>query len=137
MRNQTWHFRHHLGAADQITLAPVYTVNNGLMVRLATLKSMGFAILPEGIVNADLKDGTLVRLLPDYAIDDPDIKVSIVYPGRQYLPAKTRFFVDYALDYLGRKFANSPAGPDDIIRTPVSSLKSMPTAASAVPVTAN
>src|SRR6478752_3572554 len=27
MRSPTWHFRHRQGASDQITLAPVYTVN--------------------------------------------------------------------------------------------------------------
>ncbi|EKS68581.1 MULTISPECIES: LysR family transcriptional regulator [Caballeronia] len=117
MRSQTWHFRHRHGAADQVTLAPVYTVNNALMVRLATLKSMGFSILPEGIVRADIESGTLVRLLDGYSIDDPDMKVSIVYPGRQYLPAKTRFFIEYALDYLGREFtAQGGTRPDEIIR---------------------
>lgn len=119
IRSASWHFRHRLGSADQVTLAPVYTVNSALMVRLATLKSMGFSILPEGIVHADLRDGTLVRLLPEYSIDDPDMKVSIVYPGRQYLPAKTRFFIDYALDYLNREFASPSGHPDDIIRSPI------------------
>ncbi|MDR5756168.1 LysR family transcriptional regulator [Caballeronia sp. LZ035] len=141
MRNLTWHFRHHLGAADQITLTPVYTVNNGLMVRLGTLKGIGFAILPEGIVNADLKEGTLVRLLPDYAIDDPDIKMSIVYPGRQYLPAKTRFFVDYALDYLSQRFATATSIPDEGFRAPHMAVKPVPASASvsvnAVPAAAN
>jgi DNA-binding transcriptional LysR family regulator len=140
MRNLTWHFRHHLGAADQITLTPVYTVNNGLMVRLGTLKGIGFSILPEGIVSADLKEGTLVRLLPDYAIDDPDIKMSIVYPGRQYLPAKTRFFVDYALDYLTQRFSASASNgshPDEVFRTPLPALKPVPAAEHGVPAAAN
>ena len=136
MRSQTWHFRHRHGAADQITLAPVYSVNNGLMVRLATLKSMGFSILPEGIVQADLKEGTLVRLLPEYSIDDPDMKVSIVYPGRQYLPAKTRFFIDYALNYLSREFATGTAQPDSIIRSPMPALMPL-SKTSVMPATAN
>ena len=100
MRSATWHFRHRQGSSDQLTLTPVYTVNNALMVRLATLAGMGFSILPEGLVAADLEAGTLERILPDYTIDDPDMKVSIVYPGRQYLPAKTRLFIDYALEKL-------------------------------------
>jgi DNA-binding transcriptional LysR family regulator len=102
MRSATWHFRHRTnGSADQVTLAPVYTVNSALMVRLGTLAHMGISIIPEGIVAADLEDGSLVRVLGDYAIDDPDVKVSIVYPGRQYLPAKTRAFIDYTLEHMG------------------------------------
>jgi DNA-binding transcriptional LysR family regulator len=135
MRSQTWHFRHRHGSADQVALAPVYTVNSALMVRLATLKGMGFSILPEGIVRADLEAGALVQLLDDYSIDDPDMKVSIVYPGRQYLPAKTRTFIDYALDYLGREFAAQGRG-EEVLRPgmpPVLPIQAMRGA----PVTAN
>ena len=105
----------------------MYTVNNGLMVRLATLKSMGFSILPEGIVRADLEEGTLVRLLDGYSIDDPDMKISIVYPGRQYLPAKTRFFIDYALDYLGREFAARGMRSEETLRPPMQSVMPLQT----------
>lgn len=115
MRSSTWHFRHSHGSADQITLAPVYTVNSALMVRLATLAGMGFSILPEGLVSADLESGALVRVLPDHSIDDPEMKVSIVYPGRQYLPAKTRFFIDYTLERLGQQVTGGAERPDMIL----------------------
>jgi DNA-binding transcriptional LysR family regulator len=115
MRSCTWHFRHSHGSADQITLAPVYTVNSALMVRLATLAGMGFSILPEGLVSADLESGALVRVLPDHSIDDPEMKVSIVYPGRQYLPAKTRFFIDYTLERLGQQVTGGAERPDMIL----------------------
>jgi DNA-binding transcriptional LysR family regulator len=114
IRSSTWHFRHHLGDSDQITLAPVYTVNNALMVRLATLNGMGMSILPEGIVSADIADGSLMRLLPEHSIDDPDMKVSIVYPGRQYLPAKTRFFIDYALEKLAPEVKTGLQTPESL-----------------------
>ncbi|SAL61844.1 LysR family transcriptional regulator [Caballeronia telluris] len=115
IRSSTWHFRHRHGASDQVTLAPVYTVNNALMVRLATLAGMGFSVLPEGLVRADLDAGTLVRVLPDYAIDDPDMKVSVVYPGRQYLPAKTRFFIDYTLAKLAPQVNGGVERPDAVL----------------------
>ena len=65
IRSQTWNFRHHRGAVDKVTLAPVYSVNNWFLARLATLHNMGFAILPRGVVQADLDGGILVRVLPD------------------------------------------------------------------------
>jgi DNA-binding transcriptional LysR family regulator len=116
MRSSSWHFRHKQGASDQVTLSPVYSVNSALMVRLATMRGMGFSILPEGIVANDIKDGTLVRLLPEYSIDDPDMKLSIVYPGRQYLPAKTRFFIDYALERLTQEVSAAAGKIDEIYR---------------------
>ncbi|KND58612.1 Transcriptional regulator [Candidatus Burkholderia verschuerenii] len=118
IRSSSWHFRHKHGSSDQVTLTPVYSVNSALMVRLATLRDMGVSILPEGIVAGDLKDGTLVRLLPEYSIDDPEMKVSIVYPGRQYLPAKTRFFIDYALEKLTQEINTAAAKPDEVFRQP-------------------
>lgn len=116
IRSSSWHFRHKLGSSDQVNLTPVYSVNSALMVLLATLRDMGFSILPEGIVANDIKDGTLVRLLPDYAVNDPEMKVSIVYPGRQYLPAKTHFFIDYALERLTREINSAGLKPDEIFR---------------------
>ncbi|VXB61693.1 LysR family transcriptional regulator [Burkholderia sp. 8Y] len=116
IRSSSWHFRHQLGSSEQVTLSAVYSVNSALMVRLASLRNMGFSILPEGIVAGDIKDGTLVRLLPDYSVDDPEMKLSIVYPGRQYLPAKTRFFIDYALERLTKEVNGGNNRPDDIYR---------------------
>ncbi|WP_244140043.1 substrate binding domain-containing protein [Caballeronia sp. BCC1704] len=116
IRSSSWHFRHRLGTSEQVTLSAVYSVNSALMVRLATLRGMGFSILPEGIVSQDINDGTLVRLLPDYSVDDPEMKLSIVYPGRQYLPAKTRFFTDYALERLTKEVNAANTRPDDIYR---------------------
>ncbi|WP_350030135.1 LysR family transcriptional regulator [Caballeronia sp. GAWG1-1] len=126
IRSSSWHFRHRHGAADQVALAPVYSVNSALMVRLATMRDMGFSILPEGIVNRDIADGTLVRLLPEYTIDDPEMKVSIVYPGRQYLPAKTRFFIDYALERLTQEVTSASSKPDEIYRPTPPAFKPAP-----------
>ena len=62
--------------------------------------------------------GSLVRLLPDYSVEDPEMKLSIVYPGRQYLPAKTRFFIDYALERLTKEINSGNTRPDEMFRQP-------------------
>ena len=43
------------------------------------------------------------------------MKVSVVYPGRQYLPAKTRLFIDYTLEKLGPQVKNGIERPDEIL----------------------
>ncbi|MEX3823618.1 LysR substrate-binding domain-containing protein, partial [Paraburkholderia sp. BR14262] len=92
----------------QVTLQPGYAVNNMLMVRLAALAGMGVAVVPAPLVADDFTAGTLRRLLPDYDIDDPDARMSIVYPSRQYLPAKTRRFVDYTVEHFELARHGSP-----------------------------
>jgi DNA-binding transcriptional LysR family regulator len=96
-REAAWGFRHRDGSSQSVKLEPSYSVNNALMVRQAALAGMGPAIVPQDVAAADLKEGTLVRLIPDYSIDDPEVSMSIVYPSRKYLAAKTRLFVEYVL----------------------------------------
>ncbi|MDE1141972.1 MAG: LysR family transcriptional regulator [Paraburkholderia tropica] len=99
-RSATWRFAKAGERAQPVTLQPAYAVNNMLMVRLAALAGMGVAIVPAPLVADDFAAGTLRRLLPDYEIDAPEARMSIVYPSRQYLPAKTRRFVDHAVEHF-------------------------------------
>jgi len=99
-QSATWRFSRAGERAQPVTLQPAYAVNNMLMVRLAALAGMGIAILPAPLVAEDFAAGTLRRLLPDYEIEDPDARLSIVYPGRRHLPAKTRHFIDYAIEHF-------------------------------------
>lgn len=107
----TWQFARPGEHTQQVTLQSAYAVNSMLMVRLAALAGMGIAIVPAPLVADDFAAGTLRRLLPDYDIDDPDSRMSIVYPGRQYLPARTRRFIDYTVEHFERaRGAPEPAG---------------------------
>ncbi|WP_063744732.1 LysR family transcriptional regulator [Paraburkholderia oxyphila] len=99
-RSVSWQFAKPGEQAQQITLSPAYAVNNMLMVRHAALAGMGVAVVPASLVADDFAAGTLIRLLPEYEIDDPEAHMSIVYPNRQYLPAKTLRFVDYAVEHF-------------------------------------
>ncbi|MBN3852609.1 LysR family transcriptional regulator [Paraburkholderia sp. Ac-20340] len=95
--------------AQQVTLQPGYAVNNMLMVRLAALAGMGVAIVPAPLVADDIAAGTLVRLLPEYEIEDAQANMAIVYPRRQYLPAKTLRFVDYTVEHFAQACDEHPA----------------------------
>ncbi|SAK43588.1 LysR family transcriptional regulator [Caballeronia fortuita] len=96
----TWTFVGPSGAAESIALDPAYAVNSSHMLRQAALSGMGIAVLPESYVAQDIDTGALVRLLSGYAIGGADKEVSIVYPGRRHVSAKTRSFVDFALTYF-------------------------------------
>jgi len=126
-RSATWRFARAGEHAQPVTLQPAYAVNSMLMVRLAALAGMGVAVLPAPLVADDFAAGTLRRLLPDYEIEDPDARLSIVYPGRRHLPAKTRQFVDYAIAHFANAqpaaagpCAHAPAGAAAVLQ-PVSS----------------
>ena len=67
-------------------------------VRAAALAGVGLASVPGYMVEDDLKAGTLVRLFPDL----PKIRTSLalVYPSREFMPAKLRAFTEFAIPWL-------------------------------------
>jgi hypothetical protein len=48
-------------------------------------------------------------VLANYRIKGADKEVSLVYPGRRHVSAKTRSFVDFAVDYF--RAGAAPAFP--------------------------
>ncbi|HHX6882435.1 TPA: LysR substrate-binding domain-containing protein, partial [Pseudomonas aeruginosa] len=62
---------------------------------------------------AYLESGALVRVLPDWYVDAGN--TSLYYAANKLLPAKTRVFVDFVVDYfrrqdLARRFSAFPTG---------------------------
>ncbi|WP_144157728.1 LysR family transcriptional regulator [Paraburkholderia sp. BCC1885] len=95
-----WIFVTEDGREETVSLEPAYSVNNAVMLRQAALADMGITILPENHVAEDLLEGTLVQVLSGYRIKGADKEVSLVYPGRRHVSAKTRSFVDFTVDYF-------------------------------------
>lgn len=100
IHSSEWCFVGADGKEVTVKMKASYAVNNAVMLRQAALADMGITILPENHVSADLTNGTLVQVLPDYRIKDADKEVSLVYPGRRHVSATTRSFVDFTVDYF-------------------------------------
>jgi DNA-binding transcriptional LysR family regulator len=57
-----------------------------------THRGHGIGLLPFTYCDALIRNGDLVRLLPDWA--SPRIPVHVLYPTRKFMPAKLRVFLD-------------------------------------------
>jgi DNA-binding transcriptional LysR family regulator len=99
---QTWVFRNNSGNGNEesITLDPSFTVNSMIMQKQAALGAMGIALLPLEMVSDELRAGTLVQILNEYAVLNGDVAVSLVYPSREFVPRKIREFIDLAVGYF-------------------------------------
>ncbi|MFM0173071.1 LysR family transcriptional regulator [Paraburkholderia sediminicola] len=84
----------------RVTLAATLVVNNASMLRQAALAGMGIAVLPENHVLADLRDGTLQQVMPDFHITNADKELALVYADRRHISAKTRSFVDFSVEWF-------------------------------------
>lgn len=78
------------------------TANNGDAIRDMAIGGLGLALLPMFIVHDALRDGRLVRLLPD--LPQRPLPISVVWPPVRPMPRKTRAFIDH----VAGAFAGEP-----------------------------
>lgn len=83
------------GMQGQQTLQfqPVMRSENETMLHMAALEHMGLVFLPEIMIQADIAEGRLERVLPNTMKFQSTLHA--VYPSRKYLSAKVRTFIDF------------------------------------------
>ncbi|WP_369656864.1 LysR family transcriptional regulator [Variovorax sp. V213] len=106
----TWKYIDEAGEQQELNIQGVLSANNGELLRLAAIGGMGVALLSEATVRNDLRDGTLVRLLPEYrfAVRAFSNGVFAVFRQSRALPLKVRAFVDYVADALRTEPPQAP-----------------------------
>ncbi|KPH86145.1 LysR family transcriptional regulator [Komagataeibacter intermedius AF2] len=73
--------------------------NNTQAMHRATLAGLGVAMLPEDVVQADLHNGQLQALLPEYAL--PSRPIYLLYHRERYNAPTLRSFIDFMIRHLG------------------------------------
>ena len=61
---------------------------------------LGIAQLPHFLAKKGLEDGSLVSLFPHFRAPQHNSGVYVIFPKREYLPAKVRVFIDYLVSSL-------------------------------------
>ena len=74
-------------------LQSLMKVSDTTLSRKLVLAGMGVAMLPAWLVEDDLRQGRLLRLLPDH--DSPPLDIFASYMSRQYQTGKVRSFIDF------------------------------------------
>ena len=72
--------------------------NNGEVLAEAAAQGLGITLLPDFIVEAQLADGRLVKLLEEFA--RAPLTLFVLYPSRQHVPAKARMFIASLIDHF-------------------------------------
>ncbi len=76
-------------------------IDDGLSQKVATMAGAGISLNSLWSVHHEIADGALVRVLPDYEVDDQSI-LWLVYPKSNVLTAKVRVFIDFLLEKIGK-----------------------------------
>ncbi len=74
--------------------------DDGASMRIATQSGVGISMNSLWSVYRDIQEGTLVRVLPEYEIEDLSA-IWLVYPKSNMLTSKVRVFIDFLLEKLG------------------------------------
>ncbi len=95
----TWHFRGPSGPTA-VRVQGRLRANNGDVLALAAQAGLGLALLPDFIVDADLRTGRLEPALAEFCRSEAVLHA--VYPHARHLMPKVRAFVDLlAADFGG------------------------------------
>jgi Transcriptional regulator len=97
MAHVTWEFSRP-DTRSNILVSGSPRANSSAIIRQAALKGLGIAMLREYLVLDSLKDGTLVRVLEEYDIDER--KLFVVYQKDRYQPMRMRIFIKYLFGRL-------------------------------------
>lgn len=94
------------GEEQTLPISPVLISEGLTSVREATRAGLGVAVLPDWLIDEDLRSKRLVRLLPKWKAKD--VPLHVVYAGQRPLPARMTAFIDFAVAYMTRKLAAYP-----------------------------
>jgi DNA-binding transcriptional LysR family regulator len=79
---------------------PRVVCDDGASMREAAKSGVGICMSSIWNIHEELNEGSLIRVLPDYHIDDQSA-VWLVYPKSNVLTAKVRVFIDFLVEKLG------------------------------------
>ncbi|MBT2327096.1 LysR family transcriptional regulator [Variovorax paradoxus] len=89
------------GRQVPLRLQPVMKSDDTTLTLHAVRAGMGMSFLPEWLIDEDLAEGRLVRLVPDYTA--PAVTLFAVYTSRQYMAPKMRSFIDFLGERLSAR----------------------------------
>lgn len=98
-------FNRH-GAEQTLSISPVLISEGLTSVREATRAGLGVSVLPDWLIDEDLRSKRLVRLLPQWKTRD--LPLHVVYASQRLLPARVNAFIDYAVAYMSKVLAAYP-----------------------------
>lgn len=86
------------GGEVAITFSPRLAANDPVVLRDSVLAGVGLAWLPPLLVAGDVRQGRMLRLLPEWA--PPATEYHALYPSNRGMSPKVRAFVDFLVDEI-------------------------------------
>ncbi|MGF6368931.1 LysR substrate-binding domain-containing protein [Paraburkholderia sp. 32] len=87
-----------IAQSEGLQMRPANSIgaNSVEMLGQLALEGIGVAVMPTYLVEADIAQGKLVRILPEHQL--PHIGLNLAFASRKHLPANIRTFVDFMIE---------------------------------------
>ncbi len=84
-------------------ITPLLSSNNAESLMTAALHGMGIVLFPDWLIGEALKNGDLIKLLPEYevAIKSQPQHIAAIYPNVRHPPLNIRAVIDYFAEIYG------------------------------------
>lgn len=105
--SRRWQFERD-GESHAVEVAETFSVNDYVMVRQLLLLQAGIGRLPSYLVERDVAEGRLVRLLADFAL--PAWPLYLVYPYRYPQPPKVGAMARFIEEWFADSAKRNPLG---------------------------
>ncbi|MEM8592830.1 MAG: LysR substrate-binding domain-containing protein [Pseudomonadota bacterium] len=100
----TWQIMDDQGEVRTLPVSGPVIMSSPLALLSAARAGIGPALLADWLTEDDVRSGALVRLWPNYraAAASFDTALWLIFPSRQFLPARTRAGIDFLKEHLSR-----------------------------------
>ena len=94
----SWSFISDQGE-ESVTVSGPLSINDPGALISAALAHAGVLLIDKGLLGDTIQDGQLVPILPGYR-SIQNLPMYVVYPEKEFIPAKTRALVDFLLEEM-------------------------------------
>ncbi len=84
---------------ESVTVTGPLTINDPGALISAALNNAGVLLIDKGLLGDTLREGRLVPVLSEYQLVG-SLPMFVVYPEKEFIPAKTRALVDFLLEKM-------------------------------------
>ncbi len=92
-----WIFKDRQRELSEVSVSGRTMISSAIALQHCAIAGMGLALLPNWLIEEDLRIGALIDVFPDYDVTATDFSTAawLVYPSRAYVPLKVRAFIDF------------------------------------------
>jgi DNA-binding transcriptional LysR family regulator len=100
--NNMWKFQ-GMGKTTEIHISGNLFIDDGESLVAAAVEGYGVILVPEWLVDRELKSEHLQEILPNFRAIPSETPIYAIYPRQHHLPPKVRAFVDFMVNRYSKK----------------------------------